>query len=426
MKTKFLLTTAFISYAHGASVQLIAENTATGEQINTIAIDYERPLLSGDQLTNNYQITVERHGENWGTRTVQRAYSNDRPERSLSPQAGNYLILELEPNSENAATYAIETANTDPIRVRSKTATGDIVTVEKKQPIKIPKAYGKQLIYHIKQTHLLHTTDGTTLPPNTFSISADTAINPLLRHFQAGQSPDGSLNYRLYIPPTPQTAPYLIIFLHGSGQVGEDNLAPLLSSKGATATLNHEQGYVLVPQYRTVFDDEDPQGGIHWQTPHRRQQVYQLIEKVLAEHPEIDRNRIYLNGLSRGAEGALYLLQDHPDTFAAALMMGGREANTVEWIDGNATADSLKMLADKPIWFFHSIGDPISPIEGTQKNVHILQNELHNPNVRYTEFTFHQAGDNGIINNSPHNTWDAVYNSPAVIQWLLTQRKTPK
>lgn len=149
-----------------------------------------------------------------------------------------------------------------------------------------------------------------------------------------------------------------------------------------------------------------------------------MIDETIQQNPDIDKNRIYLIGLSRGAEGAMYLLLDRPNFFAAALLMSGREAGTVEYIDGKATASLLSPIKDIPIWFFHSKEDKVSPVEGSRKNFMILKYKLHNKNVRYTEFTFLNSGDNGFINNNAHNTWDAVFNSPVVYDWLLQQKRS--
>ncbi|MCT8623656.1 phospholipase, partial [Glaesserella parasuis] len=220
----------------------------------------------------------------------------------------------------------------------------------------------------------------------------------------------------------------LIIFLHGSGQVGKDNIAHLLSSKGAIATLQYEDGFVLAPQYDSVFDSFDnysmgSKGGIHWQTDNRHNLLLKMIDKTLDSYPMIDPNRIYITGLSRGAEGGLYLLLKRPDFFAGALLMGGREAYTIEWIDGNATKENLSPIKNIPIWFFHSKEDKVSPVKGSRINYQILAKELNAPYVKYTEFSTEKEGDNGIINNNPHNTWDAVFNSPEVLNWLLQQRR---
>ena len=110
----------------------------------------------------------------------------------------------------------------------------------------------------------------------------------------------------------------------------------------------------------------------------------------------------------------------------AQIAFAGREAYTLEWMDGNATKDNLMPLKDLPLWFFHSKEDKVSPVQGSRINYQILHKELKAPNVKYTEFTTEQPGDNGIVNNNAHNTWDAVFNSPEVMTWLLQQKRTEK
>lgn len=48
-----------------------------------------------------------------------------------------------------------------------------------------------------------------------------------------------------------------------------------------------------------------------------------------------------------------------------------------------------------------------------------MKERLGNPHIRYTELPFKKAGDDGIINNSAHNTRDMVYDRQVVMDWLL-------
>ena len=147
-----------------------------------------------------------------------------------------------------------------------------------------------------------------------------------------------------------------------------------------------------------------------------------MIDETVQQNPAIDEKRIYLIGLSRGSEGVLNLLLMRPNFFAGALLASGREAHTIEWLDGNANSINLAPIKNVPMWFFHSKEDQISPVKGSRINYQILVNELNAKNVRYTEFSTERAGDNGILNNA-HNTWEAVFNSPEVISWLLQQKR---
>lgn len=430
------LSTAFANNAP-IKATLLAEITEQGQKVVGVALEYEKDILLGSNLKKLYRVETQLDQADKQPRTRLNAYVNDQPQKSANRQgkAGRFVIIELDPNDENASLYSLQKANTHPITVRERQANGEIIEVSKTQLSRVPNYYEERLIYHIEQTGLLTLVDNKQIDP--WSL-AQPAVKPNVRtayldQFTSDQvvlnDPQNILNYRLYQPAKEPNKRYpLTIFLHGSGQVGTDNLAHLLSSKGAISTLAYEEGFVLAPQYHTIFDPFDDvqkgqRGGIHWQTENRRHLLLAMIDKTLQKYPQIDRSRIYLVGLSRGAEGALYLLLDRPNFFAAALLMSGREAYSLEWIDGNATPTNLASLRHTPIWFFHSLQDTISPVKGSRINYQLLANEVGNTQVKYTELNFLQAGDNGIINNNAHNSWDMVFNSPYIHQWLLAQQR---
>ncbi|WP_040976681.1 alpha/beta hydrolase-fold protein [Necropsobacter massiliensis] len=416
------------------NVTLLAEITAKGQKINAVALEYEDNIFSGSDLTLLYQVETQLDQQTPEKRTIQRAYVNDSPQLSHQSKPGKFVIIELDIRDKNAALYSLRKENTQPMIFRSK-KNGKVTTVEKIQANSVPDYYNARLIYHISQQGNLKLTNGKTLSRMDIKQSAvqNQIKTAYLDQFESDQislhTPANHLYYRLYRPHSVNGKKYpLTIFLHGSGQVGKDNLAHLLSSKGAISTLQYEDGFVLAPQYDSVFDPFDDvnkgqRGGIHWQTENRQQLLLRLIDSTLAQYPTIDPARIYLVGLSRGAEGALNLLLKRPHFFAAALLMSGREAYSIEWIDGNATKENLAPLANTPIWFFHSKEDSVSPVKGSRINYDILHSQLNAPFVRYTEFSTEKVGDNGIINDNPHNTWDAVFNSPEAIYWLLRQKR---
>ncbi|URL07675.1 phospholipase [Avibacterium sp. 21-595] len=414
-------------------MSLIGEITEQGQKISGIALEYEDNILSGSNLRQLYRVQTTLDQQAPISRTVLKAYVNHQAQKAYQAKAGKFVIIELDTQDKNAIPYRLREENAQPMRFQAKDKNGKIISVEKVQRSKVPEYYNDRLIYTVEQTGLLKLTNGKTLDKTSIKKSASQAMihTPYLDEFIAktveGNSDENQLAYRFYRPQlnTNQTYP-LTLFLHGSGQVGTDNLAHLLSSKGAIATLTYEAGFVLAPQYQTVFDPFEPQGGIHWQTDNRLDLLLKMIDRTLENEPQIDPTRIYLIGLSRGAEGALKLLQKRPHFFAGALLMSGREANTLEWMEGNANVANLAMLKNENIWFFHSKEDKVSPVNGSRINYHILHDKLNAPNVKYTEFTMQQAGDNGIVNANPHNTWDAVFNSPEIIHWLLAQRRAIK
>ncbi|EIJ70912.1 alpha/beta hydrolase-fold protein [Pasteurella bettyae] len=415
---------------------LLAEVTAQGQKVNAVALEYEDNVLSGSDLRQIYQISTALDNKEKESRSVLNAYVNDAAEITSTPKAGRFVIIELDTQDKNADLYSVKTENDKPMQFRAKDKDGKVINIEKTQNIKVPEYYQDRLVYQIAQTGYLKLTNGKTLDKSqvTQHATKDHVKTSFIDDFKAQKvflhDHNNILNYRVYIPKLKQSKKYpLTIFLHGSGQVGTDNMAHIVANKGAISTLQYEPGFVLAPQYGSVFDPFDDvnkghKGGIHWQTDNRQELVLKMIDDTLKANAQIDRHRIYLVGLSRGAEGALQLLLKRPQFFAGAILASGREAYTIEWMNGNANKTNLAAIKDVPIWFFHSKEDKVSPVQGSRINYQILTQELQASHMKYTEFTMQSAGDNGIVNASAHNTWDAVFNSPEVMKWLLNQKLT--
>ena len=430
-RTILLLLSIFSSAFSIASTikpTFLAEVTPTGAKITAVALEYKDNILSGSDLRKIYDVETSLNQKEYIKRNIIRAYVNDKPNKAFESKAGKFVILELDYRDTNANFYSLRTENDQAVSFKAKDANGQIIHVNKVQSNKVPEFYQNELTYLVKQKGILKFSNGEDVSPSEIKDYANKEnisikyIDLFSSHQISLSQAENNLLYRLYSPQKIENKKYpLTLFLHGSGQVGKDNMAHLLSSKGAISTLQYEEGFVVAPQYSSVFDPFDKEG-IHWQINNRHQLIFKMLDEIIANNPNIDTQRIYVVGLSRGAEGGLYLLQKRPELFAGALLMSGREANTIEWIDGNATKDSLLALKDKPIWFFHSKEDKVSPVQGSRINYDILSKEIGSKFVKYTEFTTQQEGDNGIVNNNAHNSWDAVFNSPEAMEWLLKQK----
>ncbi|NBI13624.1 phospholipase [[Haemophilus] felis] len=421
----FLSFCSFSNFAKNIATTFIAEVTPKGAKITAIALQYENNVLANSDLRNLYEVTTSFNKNTPELRTITKAYVNNEANISNTPKSGNFIIIEMDERDKNSDFYSLKIENNHKIMFKAKNENGEIIPIEKIQANKVPQFYKDELQYKITQKGLISLSNGDILTPEDIAISVNrentniTYIDKFSFHEISLSESENKLRYRLYTPKLTNNRKYpLTLFLHGSGQVGKDNLAHLLSSKGAISTLQYEEGFVVAPQYEHIFDPFDNQG-IHWQTNNRHQLIFKILDNLISQYPNIDKNRIYIVGLSRGAEGGLYLLQKRPKFFAGALLMSGREANSVEWIDGNATKEKLSMLKNKPIWFFHSVEDKVSPVKGSRINYHILKEQLKSEQVRYTELNIQNEGGYGIINNNPHNTWDLVFNSPEIINWLL-------
>ena len=123
-----------------------------------------------------------------------------------------------------------------------------------------------------------------------------------------------------------------------------------------------------------------------------------MLDYVLANFPEIDRDRVYVMGYSMGGQGTWAWINESADRFAAAAPCG--------FSTGANTGDAKK-LAKLPIWAMAGGADG-NRTTGVRKMVERLR-AAGNANVKHTEFegADHRAG--GL----------AVFGSVELVEWML-------
>lgn len=216
--------------------------------------------------------------------------------------------------------------------------------------------------------------------------------------------PDGSgTPYRVYVPPSWQAHTHLplIVYLHGSGEVGSDNERPLKYNATKliewldSDTIKQQPVLMAVPQSRwTQWDPAE---------------IAEVVASIDVEFGA-DRDRIYLTGLSTGGSAVWDTLKAFPKLFAAAVPICASAA----------TADIAK-IARVPVWIFHGsqdhetdprFGDGDDRV-GPHWIVEALLADGGDP--RYTEYP-----DLG------HKVWDRAYATPQLPAWLLSQRRSAR
>lgn len=112
----------------------------------------------------------------------------------------------------------------------------------------------------------------------------------------------------------------LVIFLHGAGERGTDNVRQLVhGAKEFAKDANREKHpcFVIAPQCPS---------GQWW--GESRSLIVELIRELQKEY-RIDATRLYITGLSMGGFGTWDLIGQHPDMFAAAApICGGGDPQT--------------------------------------------------------------------------------------------------
>jgi len=218
--------------------------------------------------------------------------------------------------------------------------------------------------------------------------------------------------YRMRAPQFPVAGKKypLILFLHGSGECGSDNLRQIgvgLPALMASLLNVPEQVIVVAPQCQT---------GNWWvkrlalttdyaaaKEPAPSLEVALEICRHLITEYHADPDRLYITGLSLGGFGTWDAIQREPELFAAAIpICGGGDIRRVQ---------EIKRL---PIWIFHGKADKNVSVECSRQMNEALR-LAGNRKVQYTEYE-----------QSEHNVWDQTYSNPKVIEWLLHQTRAKK
>lgn len=249
--------------------------------------------------------------------------------------------------------------------------------------------------------------------------SDDVALTGEFAYETAKDDRGNTLPYRLFTPQAEEGKRYpLVLYLHGAGDRGEDNEAPL-TMIGAVVFARRENQrknpcFVYVPQ--------TPKGK-HFMHPAVEGPILQELKALCARLP-IDPQRIYLTGISMGGIGVWNYIAKYPRLFAAALPVAG-------------AGDPYHMAGagDIPVWAFHGAGDKNVPVEqgiayygldsrqlmGSRRLVRALR-EAGNPNVRYTEYAPGYLQERYGV--SEHASWWPAYQSGEVMDWLFAQSRT--
>lgn len=242
------------------------------------------------------------------------------------------------------------------------------------------------------------------------------AATPALADWSSDVYNDGTfdLPYQIYSPKQTGTKLPLIIHLHGSGEAGTDNQAQMYQGTNFgpqyfTSETNQaiQAAFVLAPQTpkpmrwaSTTLDHYD-----YTQTPSTPSMtaLLHLIDEMIKNNPDIDANRIYMTGLSRGGQGVWNAMIQRPELFAAALP-----------IAGSADPKQAYKIKHIPTWVFHGSNDEVTSVEYSREMVDaIIRAGGSTATIRYTE----------IENGGHDSSWQTAYSNSDVYKWMVKNHK---
>ena len=217
---------------------------------------------------------------------------------------------------------------------------------------------------------------------------------------------DWVMPYRLFRPQVTGKLP-LVIYLHGSGGLGDDNLKQLGLGNifGTRVWLLPENQkrfpcYVVVPQ--------TDRGWIHYdfsQQPAKElpgfgdgaRLALEIVDSLRREFA-IDERKIYVMGQSMGGAGTWNMITHRPHFFAAAMICCG----SVSTEDGTGSIDT-------PLWNFHGDSDNTVPVSLSRERIAARRKAGGHP--LYTEYA-------GV----DHNVWEWAFTEPEMVKWMFAQR----
>ena len=229
--------------------------------------------------------------------------------------------------------------------------------------------------------------------------------------FYYGKYDDGEfkLSYRMYVPfdyDGEREYPFLMM-LHGAGERGDNGTYhltggfPYLFSNTDKSTFNVICFAPQCPENMKWVDCDWGNGSYSVvNTPESKPlgAAISVVNKAFQNY-KIDRDRVYVTGLSMGGYGTWDTLLRHKDIFAAGVPLCG----------GGDPSQASRLL-DVPIRAYHGTADNIVPSRGS-KQMYDAIIALGGTKCSYT-----------ALGGYDHFIWDYVYQQQWVFDWLYQQR----
>jgi predicted peptidase len=216
-----------------------------------------------------------------------------------------------------------------------------------------------------------------------------------------------TLPYRLLKPEVNSEGPFpLVLFLHGAGERGRDNVKHTQYIDKLFLDPNNRQKfpcYVIAPQ----CPPEVKWTNMKWkETEHRQsseptwpiKRTKQLLDSLI-HVLNVDTARIYVTGLSMGGYGTFDFCARYANMVAAAVpVCGGYDVRKVS---------EMQRISFR---IYHGAKDMVVPVANSQKIVAAMRN--NKMAVHYIE-----------LPEVKHDAWLNAYKSSELLEWLFSIRK---
>lgn len=205
----------------------------------------------------------------------------------------------------------------------------------------------------------------------------------------------------------------VVLFLHGAGERGRDGVKQLGVGMGSAIREGHinEEAIFVFPQC--------PER--QWWSDILCEEIASLSLSQTENEFKIDKDRIYLTGVSMGGFGTWFMASKYPNKFAAMAPIAARLTPAYGYevpygfvthgVEKSEVASALSgSIGEIPVWIVHGEKDHIVPVENSRDIYKALKRRGHQ--VVYEELM-------GV----KHNSWEFAYEDSGLIEWMFGQKK---
>lgn len=193
------------------------------------------------------------------------------------------------------------------------------------------------------------------------------------------------LKFLLYLPKgyeEKESWP-LVLFLHGAGERGDD--LSLVKKHGPPKLIEAGKDFPFI-----VVAPQCP-NDTWWM----KEDLVALLDHIMEIH-NVDKNRVYVTGLSMGGHGTWQLAGAIPEKLAAIVPICGPKVESV-----------VEKIAEIPVWVFHGAKDQAVKIDNSDTMVRLLKEKGAEP--KYT-----------VYPEADHDSWTETYDNEELYTWLLS------
>ena len=196
------------------------------------------------------------------------------------------------------------------------------------------------------------------------------------------------------------------LFLHGAGERGNDNELQLFHGSDLFLNSTNRKKYkswVIFPQ----SPKNDWWGGYYepykYDYQVKNSDALGLVIRLMdnfVNRKDVNKDKVYVSGLSMGGMGTFSIIAERPNMFAAATPICG---------DGDPN-NVISFAKKVPIWIFHGALDKTVLPTQSLKMANAIMKAGGNPRVT-------------IYENIEHNSWDVAFAEKDFLKWIHSKSK---